>query len=81
MIMEEKINEAAKVDPIIVAQLLRGERPVDMPYEEFKVKRKMIQSFIKRKNRGYLFHKSKQITDLGEKGGKIVQGITYKKEK
>lgn len=63
--------EESMIEPLVVSQLLRGERPENMSFEEFKIKRKMINNFIEKRNRGYIFHKSKQGSN----------GVTYKKDK
>jgi hypothetical protein len=37
----------------IIKFLLRGKRPKDMDYNEFKLKRKAIQSYLKRRRNGF----------------------------
>lgn len=34
-----------------IAMLLRGERPEGMPYEEFRLKRKAVERFLKLRKR------------------------------
>lgn len=72
--MEEEINELA------VKQLLRGERPEGMPLTEFKIKRKAVQTFIKRKRKGRLVYLSKEfVTETDSKTGNKKEMVkTYK---
>ena len=41
-----------------VAQLMRGERPEGMDFEEFKIKRKAVQALLKRIKRGRYVERS-----------------------
>jgi hypothetical protein len=47
----EKENE---VNEDHVVMMLRGERPDGMDYEEFRIKRKALQNFLKRYMKGKL---------------------------
>ena len=41
-----------------VSQLMRGERPEGMDFEEFKIKRKATQKLIEQIKKGRVFHDS-----------------------
>lgn len=77
---EEQINEQ------LIAQLLRGERPEGMDYKEFRLKRKAIQLYLKRKKKGTFLYVSKETVveedkETGDK--KLVTKVynPYKKKK
>lgn len=76
--MEEQIKDE------LVAMLMRGERPEGMTYEDFKIKRKAIQKYIKQRNKGKLIHNSSEtkVTKYGENNKPLeyeTMGKTYKK--
>jgi len=61
--MEEKRELTDSLeDRVIVAQLLRGERPSDMKYDEFKIKRRAIKAYLKNRLKGKLAYISKELT-------------------
>ena len=47
--MYQKIEEELLPDDSVIKLLMRGERPEGMNFEEFKIKRKIIQQYIKHK--------------------------------
>lgn len=47
--MEKQIKN--ETDEEIIKQLVRGERPEGMDYEEFRIKRKAIQKYLKNRNK------------------------------
>jgi len=53
---------------LVIAQLMRGERPDGMSYQDFKIKRKAVQVYIKRKLKGSLINKPQEeiVTKLGK---------------
>ena len=53
--MEKEINEIA------VSQLMRGERPDGMSFEEFKIKRRAIKTFFKKRSKGRMFYLPKEV--------------------
>lgn len=71
---EEQINEQ------LIAQLLRGERPEGMNYKEFRIKRKAIDIFIKKRNKGKFIYISKEYVEEEnpETGKKQMMVRTYK---
>ena len=42
---------------LIITQLIRGERPKNMSYEEYKIKRSAIKLFFKRRKKGWSIKK------------------------
>lgn len=69
----------------VITQLLRGERPKEMSYEEFKVKRKMIENYLRRKKKGNFIYISEEpvtITDEDGNKKKIIKNYgPYRKNK
>lgn len=65
--MEEELD----MNNPLVAQMLRGERPEEMSYDEFKIKRKAVEKYLKKRAKGRFVYVSKEadyITD--EEGNK-----------
>lgn len=65
--MEEELD----MNNPLVAQMLRGERPEGMSYDEFKIKRKAVEKYLKKRAKGRFIYVSKEadyITD--EEGSK-----------
>jgi hypothetical protein len=85
MIEQEKITEDS-IDEKVIKQLFRGERPEGMNYEDYRIKRKAIQLFLKRKQKGKFIYISKEtVTETNPETGE-KQLITkiynpYKKQK
>lgn len=50
------MSKEVEIQPDHIAQLMRGERPEEMGYNEFKLKRKAINYFLKNRKKGVLFH-------------------------
>ena len=69
-----------------INMLLRGKRPEGMNYHEFRVKRKAVQLFLKRKSKGRFFYVAKEtVTETNPETG-IKELVTkiynpYKKQK
>lgn len=65
--MEEELDMS---NPL-VAQMLRGERPEGMSYDEFKIKRKAVEKYLKKRAKGKFIYVSKE-TDyiIDEEGSK-----------
>lgn len=61
---EKEMNEE------VIAQMLSGKRPENMSYEEFRIKRKMIGNFLKRKSRGKFFYVAKEVSTIKDENGK-----------
>jgi len=76
---EEDINNE------IVSQLMSGKRPENMSFDEFKIKRKAIESYLKRRNKGTYMYISKEvdfITDEEGKKKKVIKSYgPYRKSK
>lgn len=69
-----------------INMLLRGERPEGMDYNEFRVKRKAVQLFLKRKLKGrFLYVVKETVTEINPETGvkELVTKIynPYKKQK
>jgi len=59
---------------LAIAQLMRGERPEDMSYSDFKIKRKIIQTYLKNKLKGTVFYVSKEFVEEVDP----TTGVKYK---
>ena len=65
--MEEELD----MNNPLVAQMLRGERPEGMSYDEFKIKRKAVEKYIKKRAKGKFVYVSKEVDYIiDEKGNK-----------
>ena len=60
-----------------IRQIIRGERPRDMPFREFKIKRKAIQLFLKRRTKKSFAYISSEIKTTGKGLDKKTVRKTY----
>lgn len=68
--MEEiTYNKDVEVTEEMIASLMSGRRPEGMNFEEFKIKRKALNKFMKRRNKGRFVYISKEL------GKEIIDGI------
>ena len=82
----EAIDYSNKEEPKedIVAMLLSGKRPEGMGFEEYRVKRAAVQTFLRRRKRGRFIYISKELgteTIEGEKKEVIKSYGPYVKNK
>lgn len=77
--MEEELRED------VVSMLLAGKRPEGMDYREFQIKRKAVQTFLKRTKKGRFVYISKEqdtiVNEDGSKQNVIKSYGPYKKQK
>ena len=58
--MEDSNNHTLTDNPI-VGQLLSGKRPEGMSYDEFRIKRKALNAYLKRRKRGRFFYVATEV--------------------
>jgi hypothetical protein len=72
---QEQLNGQSE---IIVSQLISGKRPEGMSYDEFRIKRKAINAYLKRRSKGTLLYTSKVTEhEIDENGGKTLVTKIY----
>lgn len=60
--MEEiKYNKDLEVTEEMIASLMSGKRPEGMNFEEFKIKRKALNKFMKQRKKGRFVYISKEL--------------------
>lgn len=73
--MEEAKAVTEEVNTEVVSQLLRGERPKNMPYEEFKIKRSAVKKYLKNRAKGKFLYVSKEFSTIKDEEGKDKEVI------
>jgi len=51
---EEELNKKPTAEEI--SKLIRGERPEGMDFEEFRLKRKAVTQYLRRRKKGSIFY-------------------------
>lgn len=82
---DKSVDNEQVLQEDVVALLLAGKRPEGMGFEEFRIKRAAVQSFLKRKAKGRFIYVSKELSTIqdenGDKKDVIKSYGPYKKQK